>query len=160
VPAPAAAKPPQLQAKFVPETPAALRATIYQASLTYGIPTDVLSAALSRESDGFKPKYVHGYHVDGTGRGVAGIDKGFHPEVSDAQAFDPTFAIPWEAEQLARLARKNKGDLYAALREYNGGPNFASTAPGFQGRSVADLTRAHADAIMANAALAILQPVQ
>ncbi len=159
-PAAAAAKPTQPQAKFVPETPAALRAPIYQASLKYGIPTDVLSAALSRESAGFDSKYVYGYHVDGTGRGVAGIDKGFHPEVSDAQAFDPAFAIPLEAEQLAKLARKNNGDLYSALREYNGGPNFASTAPGYAGRSIADLTKAHADAIMANAARAVPQPVR
>src|SRR5439155_18300624 len=93
--------------KVVPETPQALRGPIGQAAVKYGIPADVLSAALARESADFKDKYVYGYHVDGTGRGVAGIDKQYHPEVSDAQAFDPIFAINWEAQQLAQLAKKN-----------------------------------------------------
>jgi hypothetical protein len=98
---------------------------------------------------------MYGFHDDGTGRGVAGIDKVFHPEVTDAQAFDPVFGINWEAQTLSALIAKNKGDVYSALREYNGGPNFASDRPGYLGRSVAELTKAHADAIMAMAAKAI-----
>jgi soluble lytic murein transglycosylase-like protein len=160
-PAPAVAAPaPALAApapapKVVAETPVALRGQIVAAAARYGIPSDVLSAALARESGNFNPKYISGWHVDGTGRGIAGIDKVFHPEVSDTQAFDPIFSINWEAQMLAKLVKKNKGDVYSALREYNGGPNFTSSRTGYQGRSVAELTSAHADAIMAHAARAI-----
>jgi hypothetical protein len=141
--------------KVVAETPRALQAPIARSAAKYGIPADVLSAALARESANFKDKYVYGYHVDGTGRGVAGIDKQYHPEVSDAQAFDPVFSIDWEAQQLSQLAKKNGGDIYSALREYNGGPNFASSRIGYEGRTVSELTRAHADAIMAHASKAV-----
>jgi soluble lytic murein transglycosylase-like protein len=139
----------------VPETPEALKAPIARASARYGIPSAILSAAMARETGNFKLKYVYGYHVDGTGRGVAGIDKKFHPEVTDAQAFDPDFAVDWMGRYLATILKKNGGDVYAALREYNGGPNYASDRPGYQGRPVSELTRTHADAIMAHAARAI-----
>lgn len=146
---------PALTGKVVPETPPALRLPILVAAQTFGIPSDVLSAALARESANFNPKYVYGWHVDGTGRGIAGIDKKYHGEVSDEQAFDPIFSINWEARMLATLVKKNKGDLYSALREYNGGENFDSDRPGYLGRPVSQLTRAHADAIMSHAASAV-----
>ena len=146
---------PPLTGKVVPETPPDFRQPMLAAAARYGVPSDVLSAALARESANFNPKYVFGFHVDGTGRGIAGIDKVFHPEVSDSQAFDPIFGINWEAETLANLVKKNKGDVYSALREYNGGPNFASDRPGYLGRPVSELTKAHADAIMAQAAKAV-----
>jgi hypothetical protein len=141
--------------KVVPETPAALKAPIARAAAKYGLPSDVLSAALARESANFKDRYVYGYHVDGTGRGVAGIDKKYHPDVTDEQAFDPNFAIDWMGRYLSSLVRKNGGDVYSALREYNGGPNFASGRLGYQGRTVNELTKRHADTIMAHAARAI-----
>ena len=147
--------PPALTGKVVPETPASLRQPILAAALHWGVPSDVLSAALARESANFNPKYMYGYHVDGTGRGVAGIDKKYHPEVTDAQAFDPVYGVNWEAQTLAGLIKENKGDVYSALREYNGGANFASDAPGYLGRPISELTRAHADAIMGMAAKAI-----
>jgi hypothetical protein len=146
---------PVLTGKVVPETPPDLRQPILAAATRFDVPSDVLSAALARESANFNPKYVFGFHVDGTGRGIAGIDKKYHPEVSDAQAFDPVFGINWEAQTLGSLIAKNKGDVYSALREYNGGPNFASDRPGYLGRPVSELTRAHADAIMAQASKAV-----
>jgi hypothetical protein len=141
--------------RFVPETPAALKGPIARAAAKYRLPTSVLSAALARESANFKDRYVYGYHVDGTGRGVAGIDKRYHPEVTDEQALNPEFAVDWMGHYLSGIVLKNGGDLYSALREYNGGPNFDSSRTGYQGRSVAELTRTHADAIMAHAARAI-----
>lgn len=153
-PAPRAAVP-AAKAKFVPETPESLRPAIARAAARYGIPTEVLSAALARESANFKPKYIYGYHVDGTGRGVAGIDKQYWPNVSDEQAFDPNFAVDWMGQFLGNILKKNGGSVYNALREYNGGPNFASNRAGYQGRTVNELTRTHADAIMAHAARAI-----
>jgi hypothetical protein len=141
--------------KVVPETPSALRAPIARAAAKYSLPADVLSAALARESYNFSDKYVYGYHVDGTGRGVAGIDKKFHPEVSDQEAFDPNYSVDWMAQYLSAIVTKNGGDVYSALREYNGGPNFASQRAGYQGRTVSELTRTHADSIMAHAARAV-----
>jgi hypothetical protein len=152
-PAPVA---PAASTKVVPETPAALRGPILASAAKHGVPAEILSAALARESANFKDKYVYGWHVDGTGRGIAGIDKVYHPEVSDAQAFDPNYSIDWMAIYLSGLIKKNKGDVYSALREYNGGPNFASMRAGYLGRPVAELTKAHADAIFAHAAKAIV----
>lgn len=141
--------------KVVPETPAALRPVVLAAAAKHGVPSEILSAALARESANFKDKYVYGWHVDGTGRGIAGIDKKYHPEVSDKDAFDPVYSIDWMANYLSGLIKKNRGDVYSALREYNGGPNFASMRAGYQGRPVAELTKAHADAIYAHAAKAV-----
>jgi hypothetical protein len=141
--------------KFVPETPLALKAPIAQAGAKYGIPTEILSAALARESGNFNEKWVYGFHTDGTGRGVAGIDKVGHPEVSDQQALDPNFSIDWMARYLSVILRKNGGDIVSALREYNGGPNFNSTRVGYLGRTVRELTQMHAGAIMAHAARAV-----
>jgi len=145
--------------RVVPETPMALRAWIAQSAGRHGLPSDVLSAALARESGNFRDRWVYGYHEDGSGRGIAGIDKRFHPEVSDEQAFNPQFAIEWEAALLAQLRAKNNGDLFSALREYNGGFNFDSGRIGYGGQTVANLTRAHADTIMAHAARAVPLPV-
>lgn len=146
---------PAKNVKVVPETPEFLKEPIAKASAKYGIPAEVLSAALARESANFKPKYLYGYHVDGAGRGVAGIDKRYHPNVSDAQAFDPEFSVDWMGRYLGGILKKNGGNVYNALREYNGGPNFASSRAGYQGRTVAELTQTHADAIMSHAARAM-----
>lgn len=105
---------------------------IEKAANEYGVPAALLKAVLARESMQFTPKYVGGYHTDGTGRGIAGIDKKWHPEVTDEQAFDPNYAIPYAAKLLSGY-KKQQGDWGKALRYYNGGGNFDSDAPGFQG---------------------------
>lgn len=97
-----------------------------------GVPPAVLKAVLAHESMQFDPKYVGGYHTDQHGRGIAGIDDRAHPEITNAQAFDPNFAIPYAAKLLSGY-HKQQGDWGGALREYNGGGNYASTAPGYQG---------------------------
>jgi soluble lytic murein transglycosylase-like protein len=124
---------------------------ILDAARRNGLPPEFLAAALHRESAGFKEKYVRGWHEDQSGRGIAGIDKTYHPEVSDDEAFDPQFAINWMAVELGRLNRKH-GNTYDASREYNGGPNFASERIGYGGRTVNELTERHANAIAEMAA--------
>jgi hypothetical protein len=119
---------------------------ILDAARRNGLPAEFLAAALHRESAGFKERYVRGWHEDQSGRGIAGIDKTYHPEVSDDEAFDPQFAINWMAVELGRLNRKH-GNTYDASREYNGGPNFASERIGYGGRTVNELTERHANAI-------------
>ena len=124
---------------------------ILDAARRNGLPPEFLAAALHRESAGFKEKYVRGWHEDQSGRGIAGIDKKYHPEVSDEEAFDPQFAINWMAVELGKLNRKH-GNTYDASREYNGGPNFASERIGYGGRTVTELTERHANAIVELAA--------
>lgn len=97
-----------------------------------------LAALLKHESAGFQEKYVHGYHTDGTGRGIAAIDKKWHPQVTDEQAFDPDFAINWAAKYFKRLVDKHDGNYINALREYNGGHAFTRQTIGFDGRRTID----------------------
>lgn len=105
---------------------------ISKAAQENNMPAPVLKAVLAHESMQFNPKYVGGYHTDQYGRGVAGIDKRAHPEISDQQAFDPNFAIPYAAHLLSGY-HNQQGDWGGALRQYNGGGNYASTQPGYQG---------------------------
>jgi len=107
------------------QKPIPYQGVIADAASKNGLPPEFLAAALSRESAGFREKYVRGWHEDGTGRGIAGIDKTYHPEVTDDEAFDPNFSINWMATELGELYRKH-GNTYDASREYNGGPNFDS----------------------------------
>jgi soluble lytic murein transglycosylase-like protein len=80
----------------------------------------------------------------------------YHPEISDAQALDPTFSVDWMGQYLGGLIAKHGGDVYSALREYNGGPDFSSNRIGYLGRTVNELTKTHADAVMAHAARAVV----
>jgi hypothetical protein len=129
--------------------PPQFKGAVEQAANQNGLPPAVLAAALARESANFDSKYVSGYHVDKTGRGIAGIDKKYHPEVTDAQAFDPNFSINWMAQELGNILKRNGGNVYNALREYNGGASYAANTPGYQGKSKSSLTKRHADTIMA-----------
>lgn len=113
----------------------------------YNLPTTKLAAALSRESANFDPKYISGYHTDGTGRGIAGIDKTYHSEVSDKQAFDPEFAIEWMAKELKSIMDRNGNNIDNALKEYNGGPNYNSKNIGYGGNTIDQNTQAYLHAI-------------
>ena len=116
-------------------------------SKKYNLPVKKLAAALSRESADFDPKYVSGYHTDGTGRGIAGIDKVYHSEIADKDAFDPDFAIEWMAKELKSIMARNGNNIDNALREYNGGPNYNSKNIGYGGNTVDQNTQAHLRAI-------------
>lgn len=124
---------------------------IQKAAQQTGVPAQVLAAALWRESAGFNPKYITGRHTDGTGRGIAGIDAVQRKDVPDSVAYDPNQAIPWMANTLKSYQQAENGNTYNALRRYNGGPNYARQAIGFDKKSTIDqLTKKHADYIMAN----------
>lgn len=141
-----------LAAQTSPSTFAQANATtpyadvIEKTAAKYGIDPYSFAALLKAESGGFQDKYIHGYHRDGTGRGIAAIDKKYHPEVSDEQAFDPNFAIDWAGNKMSQL-QKTAGNPRDALRMYNGGGNYDSPQIGYGGRTVRDNTNAYADAI-------------
>jgi soluble lytic murein transglycosylase-like protein len=76
---------------------------------------------------------------DGQGRGIFQIDLGQHPNVTEAQAFNPTFAANFAARLLDtnmdRLAAKypsftNTQLLQATAASYNAGPGRISGDPG------------------------------
>ena len=54
-------------------------------------------------------------------RGLVQINSVAHPNVSDAEAFDPAFALTWGARYLAGLYQEQHGNITAVLEEYNSG---------------------------------------
>lgn len=124
---------------------------IKKSAQSYGMPPELLAAALWRESAGFNPKYISGRHMDSTGRGIAGIDAVQRRDVPDTVAYDPPQAIDWMAKTLKGYADQESGNYYNALRRYNGGPKYDEPRPGYQGVPVNQLTKKHADYITSNA---------
>ena len=94
---------------------------IWDAGHKYNINSLMLCKQLNLES-GFDPAAV-GY-VDPRDRGLAQINSYWHPEVSDEEAFDPAFSIPWAAKYLSDNM-KALGDLDAALAAHNVGRYYA-----------------------------------
>jgi soluble lytic murein transglycosylase-like protein len=123
---------------------------IEQAGQQTGVPPTLLKGMLAHESMQFNPKYTGGYHTDGSGRGVAAIDKNAHPEIPDDQAFNPSFAIPWAAKML-KSYYDQEGNWTNALRRYNGGGNYASSQPGYAGVPVTKRTMDYAANVLKQA---------
>lgn len=82
-----------------------------------GIQSDLLCKLISLES-GYDPGAT-GY-ADPRDRGLAQINSHWHPDVTDAEAFDPHFAITWTAESL-RTAYNYLHDWEAAVAAHNVG---------------------------------------
>lgn len=59
-------------------------------------------------------------------RGIAQINNIAHPEVTDAQANDPNFAIPWAAKEIAYNIKHFNGDVNRAIAAYNVGRGGAN----------------------------------
>ena len=85
------------------------------------IPALMLCKQLNLES-GYDPAAV-GY-VDPRDRGLAQINAYWHPEISDEEAFDPAFSIPWAANYLGENF-KALGDMDAAVAAHNVGRYYA-----------------------------------
>jgi len=97
---------------------------VLQASQQYGIPPALLAAILWQES-GYKPDAVNeNYDEEGnlTGydRGVAQINSSAHPNVTEEQAYDPSFAIPYAAQILSK-DKEYFNDWNKAIAAYNVG---------------------------------------
>jgi hypothetical protein len=115
----------------MPPAAAATRVRVYSgpyaslinpAAARNGLDPFWLAALLKAESQ-FNP--TRRGQIDPRDRGLGQINSAAHPEVSDAQAFNPSFAIPWVARELATLKR-GAGGLTGALRAYNTGSNAPS----------------------------------
>lgn len=107
---------------------------IAQAEQQYGIPSGLLRALLTWES-GLNP-LARGVNPGGSvDRGIAQINSRWHPEVSDAEAYNPQYAIPWAAQYLAQL-HSQCGDWPEAVQAYNVGH---CAAPGAYAQHVLSL---------------------
>lgn len=144
--------------QFVKGTPDWVKPYLIQASQKFGVPTMLLSAQINQES-GFNPS-SRGYNqgkngqINSTDRGIAQINDYWHPEISNAQADDPAFAINWMAQTMAGNAKKYGGDYGKALSAYNtGNPN-----DGFQNGYVQKIMGAAGQPV-ANAVTASNPPV-
>jgi hypothetical protein len=105
-----------------PETARRLfKKRIWAVSHIEGIPALYLCKQLNLES-GFDPAAV-GY-VDSRDRGLAQINSYWHPDVSDKEAFDPSFSIPWAGSYLSENL-KALGDIETAVAAHNVGRYYA-----------------------------------
>lgn len=148
----------------VPSGPLSVPANFYQwihdAATQNGIPEALLIAILNRESGlrAIGPKSDN-VNSDGThDRGIAQINSGAHPDVSDAQAYNPQFAIFWAAQFLRGLwdssQLEGSGDTrwQNVAAAYNGGlGGYKNAGPQAYGAAVMGLTRAPAITIGKNA---------
>lgn len=83
------------------------------------IPPALLASLLFSEH-GFSRDPGFNYNTDGSyDRGPAQINSSAHPEVTDEQALDPNFAIPWAARLLANHI--NNLGLQRGIVAYNAG---------------------------------------
>ncbi len=98
------------------------------AASTTGVPWTLLAAQDAVES-GFHATEVR-HDANGTvDRGIAQINSGAHPTVTAAEAFNPWWAIPWQAQTLKRLYQ-DTGNWTDALSIYNSGVPLAEVGPG------------------------------
>lgn len=89
---------------------------ITSAAQQHGVNPALLAANLQQESS-LNPTSVNADPERGfRARGMAQIVDKFHPEVTDQQAFDPNFAVPWAAKYLSDKMRQNT--LEQAIASY------------------------------------------
>lgn len=106
---------------------AQLQSLTQAAGAQYGVPPSILRGLIAVESGG-NPQ-AENHNANGSiDRGLVQINNQAHPGISDAQAFNPSFAVPWAAQQLA-AAKKSTGSWVGALETYNSGGANAWDAP-------------------------------
>lgn len=104
--------------------------TIVNTSNEIGIDPSIVSAGLFNESGIDENAKDNNNYKDGkvvsTDRGIAQINNVMHPEVTDEQAKDPSFAIPWMARYMKENIDYFDGDLNRGIAAYNVGKGGAS----------------------------------
>lgn len=95
----------------------------------------LIAAGLFQES-GIDPNAPDNYNRDENGniistdRGLGQINDKAHPEITDAQARDPNFVIPWKAESTAKAMQIFPNDIHRAIVSYNLGTEGAKNSRG------------------------------
>lgn len=99
------------------------RERIYAAETEAGISDHLTFKQISLESN-FDPSAFVDHGTSGVDRSLCQINSKAHPEVTDAQAYSPEFAIPWAAQYLKDHIDA-LGDVDAGLAAYNVGRFYA-----------------------------------
>lgn len=111
-------------------TPAQLQAMAKVYGRQYAVPPSLLVGLVRVEDPTLDTTAEHVNHNGTIDRGLAQINSGAFPAVSDAQAFNPHFALPFAASLLSGY-RQRYGSWTKALEAYNAGhptPSDASYA--------------------------------
>jgi len=108
------------------QVPQQYQEPILRASRTSNVDPNVLASLLFHES-GIRPD---ARNVNSTGgsvdRGMAQINNVAHPDITDAQAYDPNFAIPFAANAIRTNTNHFGGDVNRGIAAYNVGRGGAS----------------------------------
>lgn len=94
------------------------QAEIVSAAKQNNVPPSILAGLLAHES-GFNA-HATGQDVGSLDRGIAQINSKAYPNVSNAEAYNPYYAIPFAAQTLASHY-KTCGSYQGALEAYNSG---------------------------------------
>ena len=106
------------RAKLQAQVPQDLRDAVTKVSSEKSIPPEILYALANKESNFRNIPENSGIGAQ-AGRGYFQIDRTYHPNVSDQQAYDPYFSAGYAADLLnSRLNRYNT--VTNAIRAYNG----------------------------------------
>jgi hypothetical protein len=95
----------------------------------------LIAAGFFQES-GLDPKAPDNHNYDekgnivSTDRGLGQINDKAHPEITDAQARDPNFVIPWKIEQMSKAIQAFPNDINRAIVSYNLGTEGAKNSQG------------------------------
>ena len=81
--------------------------------MKYGVNRKVLYDTLDCESEHFKDVAIRG--DNGLARGLAQIRSDYHPDITDAQADDPVFAIDYIAHQFS-IGHANQWSCWRMLK--------------------------------------------
>lgn len=95
-----------------------LRKRLVEQQNLYRIPDNWLAKMVSLESN--NDPCALGW-IDHRDRGLLQISSFYHSEVTDAQAFDPAFAIPWGARNLSNAYYTSYHDWEVAVASHNVG---------------------------------------
>ncbi len=110
---------------------------ILKSSQETGLDPSILAAILWNES-GYNPRALNDED-----RGIAQINRRAFPNITDAQAYDPHFAIPFMARTIKGYLDKT-GDLHTAIAAYNVGigraPNRGPIGKSYVKRVARNLT--------------------
>ena len=94
--------------------PSGISDIVLRSSKETGLSPSLLAAILWNES-GYDPKAINDED-----RGIAQINRGAFPNISDEMAYNPEFAIPWMARTIKSYIDKT-GDINTAIAAYNVG---------------------------------------
>ena len=94
---------------------------IKQASVKRRVPAMMLAGLCKQESDFDPTCKSYNKSDDSWDRGICQINNKAFPYITDAQAFDPAFAIDWAAQHLRNLHDSGCVNWYETLLAYNGG---------------------------------------